>query len=76
MACGAHYTSETCVQLVKGKWITSHHLQTKRWGHTSWRTPSNDVLLVGGSGELQSSELVKSNGTTEVGTLQLKYYSL
>ena len=79
MVCGdGDYSSTTCVQLVDGKWNTSHQLQTKRYGHTSWTLPdgSGDVLLVGGWDEYQSTELVKSDGTTEVGTLRLKYRSL
>ena len=75
MACGGLYTNDTCLQLVDGEWITSHHLNLERWSHTSWTTSSGDVLLVGGSGEYQSTELVKADGTTEVGTLNLKYWS-
>ena len=65
----------TCLQLVDGDWITSHHLQAGRYLHTSWTTPSGDVVLVGGADEYQTTELVKTDGTTEVGTLTLKYRS-
>ena len=61
-----------------GEWITSHHLQIPRYAHTSWTT-SDGTLLIGGLGEMNhfsnSTELVKTNGTTEVGALQLKYES-
>jgi len=75
LACGGKDTSTTCLQFINGGWITSHQLQTERYHHTSWRTSSGDVLLVGGLGEFQSTELVKMDGTTEMGTLQLKYKS-
>ena len=74
MACGGGVTRDTCLQLVDGDWITSHHLQTARESHTSW-TNTDGVLLIGGYPEGQTTELVKADGTTEVGTLQLKYYS-
>ena len=71
---GGYDTPYTCLQLVDGDWITSHHLQTERESHTSWTT-TDGVLLIGGWDQVQSTELVKTDGTTEVGTLQLKYYS-
>ena len=33
------------------------------------------TLLIGGVGEYQSTELVKTDGTTEMGKLKLKYWS-
>ena len=68
-------TETTCLQFVDNKWVTSHYLLTNRWGHTSWETQSGDILLIGGYHEEQTTELVKSDGTTELGTLQLKYLS-
>ena len=80
MVCGGYDGTDyltTCVQLVEGEWITSHHLQTTRYDHTSWTLPDGDVLLLGGGYfEFQSTELVKTDGTTEVGTLRLKYISM
>ena len=77
MLCGGEGTDEsrtTCLKLVDQEWITSHHLQTeKRYGHASWRMAGGDVILIGGSGEEQTTEIVKTDGTTEIGTLQLKY---
>ena len=75
LACGGWETKKTCIQLVDGEWVTSHQLQTERNGHTSLRTSSGDDLLVGGFNAIgdQSTELVKIDGTSEVGTLQLKY---
>ena len=79
MACGGASTETTCVQLIDGQWITSHHLQTTRYRHTSWSLPdgSGDVLLIGGydGDDRQSTELVKTDGTTEVGTMRLEYKS-
>ena len=75
MACGGAITPETCLQLVDGVWTISHNLKTSRDRHTSWTT-TDGVLLIGGYGEFQSTELVKADGTTEVGTLNLKYGSL
>ena len=74
MACGGSGTPDTCLQQVDGVWRTSHNLKTSRWYHTSWTT-TDGVLLIGGYPEGQTTELVKADGTTEVGTLQLKYYS-
>jgi len=67
---------KTCLQLVDGVWTTSHNLKTSRSDHTSWTT-SNGTLLIGGANrwQWQSTELVKTDGTTEVGTLKLKYKS-
>ena len=65
------------MQLVDEDWIISHHLNTRRHIHTSWTTSNGDVLLVGGGwGEDLSTELVKTDGTTELGTLKLKYNSV
>ena len=75
MACGGAITPDTCLQLVDGVWITSHKLKTSRDRHTSWTT-TDGVLLIGGYGEFQSTELVKADGTTEVGRLNLKYGSV
>ena len=75
MACGGEYNRDTCLQLVDGVWITSHQLKISRYGHTSWNT-TDGVLLIGGEyPESHSTELVKADGTTEVGTLTLKYES-
>ena len=79
LACGGLYTNDTCLQLVEGDWITSHHLKISRYDHTSWTT-SEGTLLVGGSdstllSSFYTTELVKTDGTTEVGTLTLTYPS-
>ena len=74
MACGGFETRNTCLQLVDGVWTISHNLKTERAAHTSWTT-ADGVLLIGGSSDQKSTELVKTDGTTEVGTLQLKYDS-
>ena len=65
----------TCIQLVDGEWITSHQLQRIRFGHSGWTTPSGDVLLVGGYavGEEKTTELVKRDGSSQIGSLELKY---
>jgi len=73
LLCGGTISETTCIRLVDGEWITSHHLQTSRAFHNSWTTPSGDVLLVGGYVTEKTTELVKSDGTTEIGTLALKY---
>ena len=65
MACGGSGTPDTCLQQVDGVWRTSHNLKTSRWYHTSWTT-TDGVLLIGGYDELQTTELVKTDGTTEV----------
>ena len=75
LTCGGGDTRDTCLQLVDGDWTTSHHLQTSRDGHTSWTNRDGDTLLIGGFPEYLTTELVKTDGTTEVGTLQLKYKS-
>ena len=75
MVCGGEYTRTTCVKFVDEMWIISHELQRPRYEHTSWTTPEGYVFLVGGNGETRSTELVKSDGTTEVGSLELRYQS-
>ena len=72
--CGGYWHSKKCLKLTAGEWVTIQ-LKTCRAGHTSWVTPSGDVLLIGGicDGEGKSTELVKADGTTENGILQLKY---
>ena len=75
MVCGGFETRDTCLQLAEGVWTISHDLKTSRVAHTSWTT-ADGVLLIGGANpEYQSTELVKTDGTTEVGTLTLKYRS-
>ena len=74
MVCGGLETRDTCLQLVDGVWTISHNLKTSRVAHTSWTT-ADGVLLIGGSSDQKSTEPVKTNGTTEVGTLTLKYKS-
>ena len=73
--CGGEGHCHNCLRLTDGEWIWIN-LKTCRKDHTSWVTPSGDVLLVGGDyGQQQSTELVKTDGTTEVGSLQLRYRS-
>ena len=63
------------MQFVDGEWIASHQLKRARYEHTSWKTPEGDVLLLGGNGETRTTELVMTDGTTELGSLELRYQS-
>ena len=71
--CGGLWHTITCKQLTDGDWVTIQ-LKRSHTDHTSWVTPSGDVLLIDPA-EGESTELVKADGTTEIGTLQLKYDS-
>ena len=77
LACGGDgKPSRSCVKLVGSQgWVPSHLLYIRRRCNTSWITPNNEVLLIGGDHETKSTELVKSDGTTETGSLVLKYES-
>ena len=57
MACGGRKTSRSCVRLEQGVWVEVA-TSTWRWGHTSWLTPQGQLLLVGGTGNSTTTELV------------------
>jgi len=75
LLCGGQYNLIGCLKLVDGVWITGYYLQTWRFFHTSWSNSQGTLLIGGCCGEFQTTELVKTDGTTEVGTLTLKYES-
>ena len=67
--CGGESAGSTCLQYVNGDWNISHHLQASHNFHTSWTTPSGDILLLDGC----CTEVVKTDGTTEVGPLEFPF---
>ena len=69
----------SCLQFVSGQWIPSpHRLQTHRTFHSTWITPSGDMLVMGGwdgNGEnTLTTELVTIDGNTS-SMFDLKYQS-
>ena len=57
-----------CIKFESGSWITlTDNLVYSRSSHSSWRTPSGDILLIGGlsSGDSgKTTEIVFQNGTS------------
>ena len=63
--CGGHHTSTECLQLSSGVWSVSHTLQEERYGHSSWQSDQQGVILMGGwSYSDMSSEVVGQGGVS------------
>ena len=64
MLCGGWYTTDSCLQYKSGSWTQfSWKLQHPRSYHTSWRSKSGKVFLIGGSKDLHT-EKVTPNGSS------------
>ena len=57
LACGGKTTPLSCARWHQGRWHNMT-LATRRWLQTSWLTPSGELLLVGGSGNASTTEVV------------------
>ena len=75
-ACGGGYYSDTkrsCIKFEDGSWTTlTDNLVELRTRHSSWINPDGDILLIGGSGSLTTTEIVYQDGTS-VRSFDLKY---
>ena len=63
LVCGGGETRDTCLTWKDGSWTESHNLIHEGWYHTSWST-SEGVLLIGGEGSPNTTEMVTWEGTT------------
>ena len=73
-ACGG-YGSDTrsCITFEAGSWTTlTSNLKEQRDFHSSWINPDGDILLIGGSASLTTTEIVYQNGTS-IRSFDLKY---
>ena len=75
-ACGGGgYGNEkrSCIKFVAGSWTTlNDNLLFERYDHSSWITPDGDILLIGGGGSFNTTEIVYQNGTS-IKSFDLKY---
>ena len=65
----------TCITFSAGSWVYSHQLEVFRYGHVSWSSPAG-VVLMGGAGADQTSELLSDNSETSTIYFPLKYRTL
>jgi len=76
IACGGSYeidTMRSCIKFEDGSWTTlTDNLVELRTRHSSWINPDGDILLIGGSGSLTTTEIVYQDGTS-VRSFDLKY---
>jgi len=77
-ACGGLGGSEkSCIQFQSGSWITlTENLLRKRRYHSNWKTPTGDILLIGGDDgggrTYRSTEIVDQSGNS-IQSFKLKY---
>ena len=62
--CGGLFTSTTCLQLSSGVWSVSHTLQDERYGHSSWQSDQQGLILMGGLVSAMASEVVGQGGVS------------
>ena len=61
--CGGSSTQTSCLSYVAGNWTKyGNDLKTKRYHHVSWRKPNGKVVLIGGTFNWKTSEVVSSSG--------------
>ena len=58
-------TTRTCLLFTGGHWIVSHKLKYDRFGHTSWQTPDNRTLLIGGAHSPNTTEILDDKSDSE-----------
>ena len=64
---------KSCIKFQSGSWSTlTENLTYKYFGHGSWVNPDGDILLIGGSGSLSTTEIVYQDGTS-FRSFDLKY---
>ena len=61
----------TCLKLTPSGWSRSHTLRHARAAHSSWQV-EDGIILLGGWGSRNTSEIAKTDGTTEE-SFNLKY---
>ena len=61
----------TCLKLSPSGWSRSHTLRHTRAAHSSWQV-ADGIILLGGWGSRNTSEIAKTDGTTE-DSFDLKY---
>ena len=73
-ACGGYGSDDrACIKFEDGSWTTlTDNLVELRTRHSSWINPDGDILLIGGSGSLTTTEIVYQDGTS-VRSFDLKY---
>ena len=63
----------SCIKFEDGSWTTlTDNLVEERYYHSSWVNPDGDILLIGGSGGLSTTEIVYQDGTS-IRSFDLKY---
>ena len=66
--------SRNCKKFQSGSWTTlTENLLFERNFHSSWETPSGDVLLIGGVGSPNTTEIVSLENGTSKRSFDLKY---
>ena len=73
-ACGGGYLGgwarSNCETLSgNGQWLYSYDLKSERYGHVTWES-KNEILLMGGYNNTKTSELLKLDDSNESGTFQ------
>ena len=73
---GAYEAGDSCITFSGGQWTTSHSLQYRRAGHSSWTSAQHGVVLMGGGyGHTGSStEMLTDDGDSQE-LFPLKYYT-
>ena len=73
---GAYEAGDSCITFRGGQWTTSHSLQYRRAGHSSWTSAQHGVVLIGGGyGHTGSStEMLTDDGDSQE-LFPLKYYT-
>ena len=61
---GATGSMTSCIKMTKDGWVTSHELQYKRLGHSSW-VVEDGIILLGGQYAGKRTEIANWDGTTE-----------
>jgi len=70
---GFHDNLRSCIKFDDGSWTTlTDNLLAHRYGHSSWVTPEGDILLIGGTESLTTTEIVYKDGTS-IRSFDLKY---
>ena len=70
---GFHDNLRSCIKFDDGSWTTlTDNLLAHRYGHSSWVTPKGDILLIGGTVSLTTTEIVYKDGTS-IRSFDLKY---
>ena len=66
--------SRNCIKFQSGSWTNlTENLLFERHFHSSWETPNGDVLLIGGIGSPNTTEIVSLENGTSKRSFDLKY---